>query len=252
MTRRNLPFLSNNHISHWDPPYLKSELTDQQRDEVKKRRRSQSSNVNRLLGNLITWGMTHVALDQFTIIHLFQYLCNTIRLIDCYGIGAAEKYQDSMIGKCKQKIDAGHDFKIGSLLATIDERIVTEMRITMIAEHTKEPHPEKDTRRRQPDDRRGGGKDRGKDRGFKGGGKIRRPPFRARPSGKASEGKGTRQFICFEHDPRHGKECTKESCLKDPKKLHLDTKQPDLAARFDQAKSKFDAGKGKGKSKRDH
>ena len=71
-----------------------------------------------------------------------------------------------------------------------------------------------------------------------------------RKGGKGDwKGSKKKEFICFDHDPRKGKICQKQECQNDPVKQHLDTKQPDLAARFDRAKSAFEANKASGKGK---
>jgi len=255
---RNLPFLSYNAIQFWDPPYLNTELSHQQRDEVKNRRKKGFSQVNRLLGNIITWGLAHVALDQFTIIHLFQYICNQIRLIDCYGVMSAEEYHTRLLSVCKRKIGAGQSFSLGSLLTSIDDKIVTEMRINMVS-------PKDRNHDRRTEDTKGskGSKGVGKHgKGGKGGSsggkswQIKKnwiPSPQHRQDQRKSTGKGVKKgsgrFICFDHDPRHGKICKNSECLADPVKQHLDTKQPDLASRYDRAQSMFEKNKSSGRPK---
>ena len=255
-TSRNLPFLSHNPIQFWDPPYLNTELSDQQKLEVKNRRKKGFSQVNRLIGNIITWGLAHVALDQFTILHLFQYICNQIRLIDCYGVVSAQEYHNRLLSVFKRKIGAGQSFSIGPMLTSVDDKILTEMRINMLSPKDRGQDPY------QGDSGKGGkgSKSKSKGKGGKGGSKNDRSwnPKRWLPAqqyhqdqsgkgGKGGKGGSRKGFICFDHDPRNGKICNNKECQANPVKQHLDTKQSELAGRFDRAKSMFEQNKGRGK-----
>jgi len=171
---------------------------------------------------------------------------------------SAQEYHTRLISVCKRKIGAGQSFSLGSLLTSIDDKIVTEMRINMVSPKDRNPD-------RHPDDNRGG-------KGSKGGGKNGKGGKGGSPGGKSwqikknwipshqnrqdqrkSTGKGGKKgsgrFICFDHDPRNGKICKNNECLADPVKQHLDTKQPDLASRYDRALSMFEKNKVSGRPK---
>ena len=238
--QRESPFLSHDHWSHWDPPYLTKELSDSQRAEVAKNRKLPVSMVNKFLGNIITWGLVHVALDQLNVIQLFQYHCNLIRIIDCYGIKTAEQYHNRVISNIKMKIDTGSQFSIGAKLAALDENVLMDMRVRSVEiTDQRDPYLSAAEKAMANGGRKGNGKGKGKAKNGKGKGKGKGKNQRDRANDHSAPSKD-RTYICFKHDPRDGKTCEDSQCKKDPRKIHLDTTKPDLAARWDKAKAMFD------------
>jgi hypothetical protein len=244
------PFLSHKNIMAWEPPYITTELPEAQRKGVIERRKSAPSSCNRLLGNVVTWGLVHIALEQFTLVHLFQHITNLLRITDVFDIATAVTYHNRLIAHCERKINAGQAFAIGPKLSVIDDSIITDLRLRGI-----EASKEKGTPKGPKGDPKGrhkgnlGKGDLGKGirskKEWKGDPKAGRKGdhLRANPRGK---GPAAGPFICFKHDPRNGKQCIDAACLADPSKEHLETADAHQGARFDRAQAIFEARKKKG------
>ena len=270
-----VPFISAQHVSWWEPPYIIQNLPADERRKLQSIRRA-SNDLGPFLGNVATWGLAHSAAGSFTLRDLFVYFLNLLRLQDEYGAGFVKRYHDRLVENIQSSIRGGHKFEIGPLLTVRQKEVIMDLRIK-----TQQAPPSQDpllprSEYRFPTDGAGRRPKGGKGlrthpppasippvggKGGKGGrkavpgkvaGQLAVAALEDRPVvtsgiGKLKGGKGKpskgRPPVCLDHDHRQGLHCQTPNCTRE----HLDTSQAPMAARFDAAHSAATRNKGRGK-----
>jgi len=110
-----VPYVSAQHVTWWEPPYIINNPMPNERAALQKRRRA-SDDPGPFLSNILTWGVAHVAAKSFALSDLFVYLLVLLRLQDEYGDGVPKRYPDRLMNNIMNRVRSNDRFDIGPLL----------------------------------------------------------------------------------------------------------------------------------------
>jgi len=237
---------------------VKEDSATRKRTVADRMKRHSSAPLAATLGNIITFWMSHVAVGIVAVESVFIHLFHLIQLAEEHSTDFVARYERLLMVKlhCTLRSDP-QSFRVRPALERVDSDIVADLvRESLIARASeaarakvadrKQPEARKifsPTRRDKTQDAPPASEQPAKGGGRQSGG-TSQPP---QPDAKVAAARTKRQ-VCFSHDPAKGTRCSDAQCQ--ASKDHLDTAQPALRTRFDQAKAAYDRRQAAGKGSR--
>jgi hypothetical protein len=232
------PFVSpatSNILKHFGPQASAIVHRDPTKAKARQESRARAfESPTQLYRHLMTWGLSHTAVDAMDLPSLIAFVLSIMEIDDNHGFQTAQQYSLSRLNQLKDTIDlqanpsgtgtsditAAKSFT-GQFLRKTDEHLLASLVTTRPSGTTGGP-------KRDQGDHPGAGDT-------------------TKPNGGTPRlSKPDNQQICFDHRPHDSRPCARPNCARQ----HLDTSKPDQRTRFDAALKTFEDNKAARTAKR--